>query len=65
MGLPRWLSGKESACQGRERGFDSWVGKISWRRKWPPTPVFLPGESQSEEPGRLQPIGRRESDTLE
>ena len=20
-----------------------WVGKIAWRRKWPPTPVFLPG----------------------
>ena len=22
-----------------------WVGKIPWRREWPPTPVFLPGES--------------------
>ena len=22
-----------------------WVGKISWRRSWQPTPVFLPGES--------------------
>ena len=21
-----------------------WVGKIPWRRKWQPTPVFLPGE---------------------
>ena len=27
-------------------GFDPWVGKISWRRKWQPTPVFLLGESQ-------------------
>ena len=25
-------------------GFDPWVGKIPWRRKWQPTPVFLPGE---------------------
>ena len=25
--------------------FDSWVGKIPWRRAWQPTPVFLPGES--------------------
>ena len=25
-------------------GFDSWVGKIHWRRKRLPTPVFLPGE---------------------
>ena len=24
---------------------DSWVRKIPWRRKWSPTPVFLPGES--------------------
>ena len=26
-------------------GFDPWVGKIPWRRKWQPTPVFLPGKS--------------------
>ena len=26
--------------------FDPWVGKIPWRRKWQPTPAFLPGESQ-------------------
>ena len=25
-------------------GFDSLVGKISWRRKWQPTPIFLPGK---------------------
>ena len=24
--------------------FNSWIGKIPWRRKWQPTPVFLPGE---------------------
>ena len=44
-GLPRWLSGKEFTCQCRRHrrcGFDSWVGKIPWRRKWQPTPVFLP-----------------------
>ena len=26
-------------------GFDSWVGKIPWRRAWQPIPVFLFGES--------------------
>ena len=41
-GLPRWLSGKESACQCRRCSFDPWVGKILWRREWQPTPVFLP-----------------------
>ena len=38
-GLPRWLSSKESTCQRRKRqrhGFNSWVGKIPWRRKWQP-----------------------------
>ena len=44
MGLLSWLNGKESACQCRRHRFDSWVGKIPWRRKWLPTPVFLPGE---------------------
>ena len=27
-GLPWWLSGKESACQCRRRGFNPWWGKI-------------------------------------
>jgi len=47
MGLPSWLSGKESACNVGDLGSipesDPWVGKIPWRRKWQPTPVFLPG----------------------
>ena len=46
-GFSTWLRGKESACQGRRcrrLGFDPWVGKIPWRRKWPPIPVFLPGK---------------------
>ena len=34
------LSGKESACQCRRHGFDPWVRKIPWRRKWQPTPVM-------------------------
>ena len=47
-GLPRWLSGKESACQCGRHGFGPWVGKIPWRRKWQFTPVFLPGESHGQ-----------------
>ena len=30
---------------------------IPWRRKWKPTPVFLPGISLPEEPGKLQSVG--------
>jgi len=29
----------------RDAGFIPGWGKIPWRRKWQPTPVFLPGES--------------------
>ena len=47
-------------------GFDPWVRKILWRRKWQPTAVFLPGESLwTEEPGRLQSMGSKESDMTE
>ena len=42
----------------RETWVQSWVRKIPWRRKWQPTPVFLPGESPwTEEPGELQSMG--------
>ena len=41
LGLPRWLSGKESSCQCRRPrrqgvGSQAW-GKIPWKRKWQPT----------------------------
>jgi len=47
LGLHRWYSGKEFAGQCRRYKrirFDPWVGKIPWRRKWQPTPLFLPGK---------------------
>jgi len=57
MGFP----GKESACQCRRHRiheFNPCVGKIPWRRKWQPTPAFLPGEFPwPEEPGGLQSTG--------
>ena len=38
-----------ASADGRKRHkFDPWVGKIPWRRKWQPTPVFLPGESHGQ-----------------
>ena len=43
--------GKEPACQCRRLkrcGFDPWVRKIPWRRKWQPIPVSLPGESHGQ-----------------
>ena len=34
--------------QCRRRGFDPWFRKIPWRRKWQPTPVFMPGKSHGQ-----------------
>ena len=51
QGFPGGPSCKESACQRRrhKRGrFNPLVGKIPWRRKWQPTPVFLLGESHGQ-----------------
>ena len=46
--------------------FDLWVRKIPWKRKWKPTPVFLPGKSHGQRSlVGYSPWGRRESDTTE
>ena len=38
----------ESTCQCCRPRFNPWVQKIPWRRKWQPTPVFLPGKSHGQ-----------------
>jgi len=49
LGLTRWRRGKETACKRHRRyGFNPWVGKIPWRRKWQSAPVFLPGKSHGQ-----------------
>ena len=64
--LPRWRSGKESACQCRRPRFDPWVRKIPWSRKWQPTPVFLPGKFHGQRSlVGCSPRDHKESDTTE
>ena len=49
--MPGGASSKEPTFQCRSckrHRFDPWVGKISWRRKWQHTPVFLPRESHGQ-----------------
>ena len=59
-------SGKETACQCRRHGFDSWVGKIPWRGKWQPTPVFLAGKSHGQKSlAGYSPWGHKESNATE
>ena len=63
MRLPRWCSGKESACQCRRLEFDSWVRKIPWNKKWQPTPGFLLGKLHGQRSLEgCSPWGCRESD---
>ena len=62
--VPDGSAGKESACSAGDTGFDPWVRKIPWRRKWQPTPVFLPGKSHRQRSLAVySPRGRKESDT--
>ena len=52
------------AC--RRPGFNPWIGKIPWRRKWQPTPVLLPGKSHGwRNLAGYSPWGRNELDTTE
>ena len=46
--FPGGANGKDLACQCRRCWFASWIGKIPWRRKWQPAPVFLPGGSHMD-----------------
>ena len=64
--FPGGSDGKASCLQCGRPGFDPWVGKILWRREWPPTLVLLPGKSH----GRrslvgYSPWGPKEWDTTE
>ena len=66
-GFPGWLSGKESAPNVGDAGsIPGSDRKILWRRKWQPTPVFMPGEfhGQRSMVGYC-PWGRKESDITE
>ena len=47
-------------------GFNPWIGKIPWRREWPPSSVFLPGESHGQRSlAGYSPQGCKESDMSE
>ena len=66
MGFPSSSEVKASACSAGDLGSVPGLGRFPWRRKWQPTPVFLPGESHG---GRslagYSPWGCKESDTTE
>ena len=64
----KYLPAVYPACLRRHQRhrFDPWVGKIPWKRKWQPSPVFLPGKSHGPRSlGGYNLWGRKESDTTE
>ena len=69
LGFLGGTSGKEPACRCRRckrHWFGPWIGKIPWRGKWQPTPVFLPGKSCRQKSLAIySPWGHKELDTAE
>ena len=66
MDFPGGSDGKHVCLQYGRPGFDPWVGKIPWKRKWQPTPVLLPEKSHGQRSlVSNSPWGCKESDTTE
>ena len=56
---------ENSPADARDAGSIS-VGKISWRRKWQLTQIFLPGKAHGQRSlVGYSPWGRKESETTE
>ena len=50
----------------KRSGFNPWVRKIPWGRKWQPTPLFLPEKSHGQKIlVGYSPWGHKESDITE
>ena len=63
--FPGGSDSKASAYSARDLGSIS-GSEIPWRRKWQPTPVFLPGKSHGQRSlVDYSPWGHKESDTTE
>ena len=59
-------SDRKECLKCRTPRFKPWVGKMHWRKKWQPTPVFLPGESHGQRGlAGCSLWGRKELDTTE
>ena len=65
MGFPGGSAVKNAPVmqETQEMQFDPWDWKISWRRAWQPTPVFLPGEFHERSLAGYSPWGHKELDT--
>ena len=61
-----WLRWLRICLRCRRPGFNPWVRKIPWRRKWQPTPLFLPGKTYGwRSLAGYSPWGRKELEVTE
>ena len=66
LDFPGGSDGKASVYNAGDLGFNPWVGKVPWRRKWQSTPVLLLGKSYGQRSlVGYSPRGHKESDTTE
>ena len=64
--FPGGSEGKASACNAEDPGWIPGWGRFPWRRKWQPTPVFLPGKPHGwRSLVGYSPWSHKESDTTE
>ena len=59
--LPWWLRWWRICLKYRRPGFDSWFGKIPWRRKWQPTPYYCLENPGTEEPGGQRGVAKSQT----
>ena len=56
--MAQWVKNPRARQEAQKTQSDPWFRKISWRKKWQPTPVLLPEKiPRMEEPGGLQSMG--------
>ena len=61
LGVVLWIRSFPASCEALYP-----CKEVQWRRKWQPTPVFLPGESHGQRSlVGYSPWGRKGSDTTE
>ena len=66
LGFPGDSDGKESACNAGDLGSITGLGRFFWRRKWLPTPEFLPEKSHGQRSQEgYSPWGCKELDVTE
>ena len=64
--LPWWLRWWRIHLRCRRPGFDTWVGKIPWKREQLHTPIFWSGESHGQRsPAGYSPWSHKELDATE